>query len=370
MRYIPFIIFFINITFLKAQIHAVLIDSITEKPIIHANIKIKNMNAGTISNSEGAFQLENDTVKNGKLIISHIGYDLKKIYLKNLEDTIFLSPKIYKLNEVIVADYSGILKKALNKLAARGKDELFHQMYYKQYLKENKNYVDYLEAIVIKKSNEREIYVESIRSKKDETVNYVDFSYENIYQVFDFFDPLKILKSKILDAKYIDNYIMEFKMEYKTWHILVVVDVKKNQVIQIKHNSINNQLIKTYGKQQKVWVDGKVQTFQVFPQGRSYKTTYGQKEGNQFTEFLAYENRITLKSNKGILITYQSTQILQSLQLTKNSINIKKTKRLKEKKSNNFKSINSKKLIPFSWNEINRISPTKNELSFLDKLKW
>lgn len=372
MRYLPtLLVTLLNVTILRAQIPAILIDSLTEEPIIHANVRFEGTNKGTISNSEGIFYLETDLSVKRNIVITHIGYKSKNLYLSNIKDTVFLSPKTYKLNEVVVTDYSNILKKALNKFSKVKTDELFHRMYYKQYLKQNENYVDYLEAVIVENSNNenKEIYVESIRSKEDKIAKYVDFEYISIGNLIDYLNPSKLVGLKISNVNFIDKDIAEFIVEYKGKNLMLTVNTVNSNVIEVVYNSINDQLSKHYDKQQKVWTKGKIQTFQSYTYGQKIKVIYRYIGEKPVIKFFKIDYKGMLKS-KDISLTYLSTQVLQSIEFTKSLDSTKRLKKLNKKKRNNLKSINSKKLTPFSWDKTNKIYPTKSELAFLDNLKW
>lgn len=82
-----------------------LIDAQTKQPIAYVNLGIPNKNIGTVSQSDGSFQItagNNDTIE-----VSMIGYESKK-YLpfkdekKNLVATIEMKPKVNTLQEVII----------------------------------------------------------------------------------------------------------------------------------------------------------------------------------------------------------------------------------------------------------------------------
>ena len=85
-----------------AQIRCVLLDVETNEPIDYANIWIENHDVGTFSNQYGFFSLVTNSTSE-KIIITHVGYNTKHIFIKEIKDTIFLNPIILKLNTVIIA---------------------------------------------------------------------------------------------------------------------------------------------------------------------------------------------------------------------------------------------------------------------------
>ena len=82
----------------SAQVKGVVKDSISGTPIPYATIFIENENTGTTTEIDGSFIL--DVKEDKKLIISSLGYHLKKTSINN--ETIFLKPKIIELNEVFI----------------------------------------------------------------------------------------------------------------------------------------------------------------------------------------------------------------------------------------------------------------------------
>ncbi|MCF6240620.1 MAG: carboxypeptidase-like regulatory domain-containing protein [Bacteroidales bacterium] len=106
MKHTIFIfILFLIAEFLIAQqtINKIVIDKKTGKPILFAHVyKQDNLLTGTVTNSDGRFVLKS-LKKNDVLIVSHLSYVRYENSLYNItSDTIFLIPKIEKLNEVIV----------------------------------------------------------------------------------------------------------------------------------------------------------------------------------------------------------------------------------------------------------------------------
>jgi hypothetical protein len=83
---------------LSAQIKGVVKDSLTGNPIPYVNIWIENENIGTTSEEDGSFwiDLKNDSV----LFFSALGYETKRLF--SIKEIVFLKPKIFELNEVII----------------------------------------------------------------------------------------------------------------------------------------------------------------------------------------------------------------------------------------------------------------------------
>ncbi len=87
--------------FIFSQLKSVIIDNETKEKIPFVNIWIENENIGTTSNENGEFVIDNS--KGEILILSSLGYETMKINLKKVPSKIFLLPKSYELDEVIVS---------------------------------------------------------------------------------------------------------------------------------------------------------------------------------------------------------------------------------------------------------------------------
>jgi len=86
---------------LFSQIKGKVLNNQTQKGIPYVNIWIENENIGTTSNEQGEFILKpNQTSKN--IIFSAIGYETKKISLKDFNKQVTLKPVVTELNEVTI----------------------------------------------------------------------------------------------------------------------------------------------------------------------------------------------------------------------------------------------------------------------------
>ncbi len=93
-------------SFAKAQFESVIVDSLSGKPIPYVNIWVQEERIGTTSNRHGNFSLDvGDSSKT--LIISAVGYKLKKTLLNHLKDTTTLAPVNTLLEEAIIRPMLG-----------------------------------------------------------------------------------------------------------------------------------------------------------------------------------------------------------------------------------------------------------------------
>lgn len=111
MRNIFFYLLIIcNISILRAQIKEfIILDSLNKKPIIDVNVYITGTKEGAITNEDGKVSvIKKDTT----ITISHISYNKKKKKFSEINDTIYLIPKVFELNEVVIHNID--LNKKLN----------------------------------------------------------------------------------------------------------------------------------------------------------------------------------------------------------------------------------------------------------------
>lgn len=94
--------------FCYSQNH-IIIDSITNKPVPYANIKLVKADKGFYSDGQGKVTINEH--KNDSIQISCLGYITIFEKINFLKDTIFLVPKIQNLKEVIIHPTPPILKK-------------------------------------------------------------------------------------------------------------------------------------------------------------------------------------------------------------------------------------------------------------------
>lgn len=85
----------------KSQSFGIIKDSTTNEPVPFVNIWVNGESIGTTSNEKGEFQFEKSV--NGKgVVLSSIGYKVKKISFVKNGETILLIPEIIQLKEVII----------------------------------------------------------------------------------------------------------------------------------------------------------------------------------------------------------------------------------------------------------------------------
>lgn len=88
-----------------SQIRGVVYDSIDNTPIEYINIWKKNRKIGGTTNSKGEFYMDNIN-ESDTIVLSCLGYKEKIVFAKK-NDTLYLSPDDYELDEVVIKTSKG-----------------------------------------------------------------------------------------------------------------------------------------------------------------------------------------------------------------------------------------------------------------------
>ncbi len=90
-------------TSLGAQNKVIIIDAVSQKPLAGVNITWGEKNEGMVSESDGSFNKE--FLKGIKEVIhfSHVGYDHRAIYLKEISSRVAMKPTPKSLSEVVIS---------------------------------------------------------------------------------------------------------------------------------------------------------------------------------------------------------------------------------------------------------------------------
>jgi hypothetical protein len=126
-------------------------DIITKKPIQNANITFQNSSLGTVSNDEGAFQLESKS--NVEFTISHLEYKkytLKLSDLNNDSKIIYLEQNTLELEDVVVTKepIEQLLLKAINSSKAKFNKPIVLNTYYREFVKVNDKYTRFTDGLI------------------------------------------------------------------------------------------------------------------------------------------------------------------------------------------------------------------------------
>jgi CarboxypepD_reg-like domain len=131
------------------------IDALTKKPVVFANVYLLNSSIGTVSNSDGEFILKIPSSESDKSIgVSYIGYHNTELKLSELDpedNVIKLEPTSVQIKEVIIrtSDPTELLQMAMRRINENYKvsPEMLIA-FYRETIKQNHNYVAVSEAVL------------------------------------------------------------------------------------------------------------------------------------------------------------------------------------------------------------------------------
>lgn len=236
-------------------------DAETKETIPFVNVIYKDNSGnltGTITNENGEFSLQN--IK--EVEISHINYETKKVVFENKEIEIYLTPKVYILDELIISNVSGrdFLKSLIKDAKVRAVKNTKLSTYGREIVKINNQYTKYADALMdyyIKKGNGKSVLLinqsRAIKTNLKDSTSSVLNGMNSGYNVRDYvkyaynFDGIEnLIKSKEYTF---DRYLRRDAsgLEYEYVKIIpnpdsdellyegyVIVDNKSNKIVEFK----------------------------------------------------------------------------------------------------------------------------------------
>ena len=236
-------------------------DSETKEEIPFVNIVFKNNSGfltGTMTNENGEFSLNN--IK--EVEISHLNYETKNVVFTENQVEVYLTPKVYILDELIISNVSGkdFLKLLLKDAKVRAVKNSKLSTYGREIVKINNQYTKYSDAKMdyyIKKGNGKSILQinqsRAIKSNLQDSTSSVLNGMNSAYNVRDYvkyaynFDGIeKLIKSKEYTFdRYLRRDASGFEYEFikiipnpsseeLLYEGYVIVDNKSNKIIEFK----------------------------------------------------------------------------------------------------------------------------------------
>lgn len=161
MQKLFILLFFISNSILAqtAKIEGIVKDAETLLPISYVNIyteaELKNNSTGSISNENGEFVVDESK---SKTTFSHINYDTYTVETNEALKEVFLIPKNYVLDEIVVSNEksSAYLKRIIEFSKKRLDKNILLKAYAREIVKVNNEYTKYSDALLdyyVKKDN-------------------------------------------------------------------------------------------------------------------------------------------------------------------------------------------------------------------------
>lgn len=365
-----FLLFFLTCLLSAQETHTGLVlDSLTRAPMRYVNFSWNN-SQGAISNEEGRYELFFNAEESALVTVSYMGYRALELNIKALKDTLYLSPEVHKLDEVVLIDTDDLKNKILSNLKKNYETESdCAEFFYKQFLKENDKYVNYLEATgEVKKAlniEDQVIFIQGVRKTDNLITSYINFNFQSLFRLFKRVSKNILNDGEILDYKWVSPIIIEATIkDYNTKKsYFLTIDTSDYSIQKVVKNDLTEELDeKIFSKT--MYIDRRKKEVEGFLQGEFFEYDF-KKVGDKY-----HLNRIYHKG-KGVLISkdrsinhrflseqlYVATNTLGSCTAKAGYLRLKRGKALR-KVHKKFKA----------WARLNGILPLKEQQQILNTL--
>ena len=201
----------------QKELSGKVVDFITYAPIESASVYIQNTTKGTITNSDGKFELQvSSRAANDTLVISSIGYKNFKVLVSefNSAEEIFLTEDVASLDEVIISSEprpttgNDIMLKAISKLERNMPDSSYIQKGFLRHKERNKKEYKWLiESAITVFDSSYAANRDYIKINVDE--NRKSYDLRDVDSLFVYASYLKYDKNQTTRAKDIDRNTVE-----------------------------------------------------------------------------------------------------------------------------------------------------------------
>ncbi|WP_442845487.1 erythromycin esterase family protein [Leeuwenhoekiella sp. H156] len=315
---------------LKGQV----LDTKSGKPVPFATLILKSEEVYRVADEEGYFELpvKKEAMQTALLELSSLGFETRKIALKDLNEQVYLEPKFEELNEVVITGYLSplaVLKKAISKKKTNHPVDPFNfQRYGKVIL--NTNDTNELDFEVVTKDYDRGYLSPYVITQKVEQIkwntNRNPEKYQNTGQFFSYrqnairySNILHKRKYKKFELNFIksnqpedeNTFIIAFQTERNKWNYTnrgyptsysgrVYIDKQSFAIVKVVENwetTLNRDEIKIYYKgypgyddiQETTIKEENVCTYSpISDDGKYYANRYFNRK---YSEFLNTENK-------------------------------------------------------------------------------
>ncbi len=290
-----------------------ILDAESKKPLVFATLSIEDSNISTITNTEGEFALKVSSEKReGKVIISFLGYKSKTILLSSLsEDSnnkIFMDVSIMELSGVNLSVPKNARSLVIETLQRKGQnyfeDPTLMTAFYRETIKKRRKNVSLSEAVV-------NIYKSSYSSERQDAVQLYKARKSTDYSKLDtvalklqggpfnalFVDVMKY-PEYIFDEEGIENYIFSFDRSTRVNDKLIyIINFTQRADIldplyqgklyidaenKILTSAIFNLNITNKELASKMFVRKKPRNAKVWPTEVAYRVDYREKNGRWY----------------------------------------------------------------------------------------
>ena len=374
------------------------LDKVTNKPVVFANIHIKESNIGVVTNSDGDFIIKVPQKNvSGKLAITHLGYKNTEVDLVQLNKSmniIFVEPAAFPIEEVKIRTgnpvdllIAAIRNKPLNYCA----NPVMMTSFYRETIQQNKNYVAVAEAVIdiykapyyrTTESDRSKIYIgrKSQDVKKMDTIivkmqggPYTSLLLDVVknpgdilsLELFDFYDY------KLEGLNYINDrqaYVISFKqkdfVDEPLYEGNIYLDVDNLAVTGLDFRLNTQNVVKATN----FLVRRKPATMKIDVLGANYMTKYREINGIWYLSYVRTELQLRCKWDKKL---FRSAYTLMS-EMAVTEIDTTNVDKFKLKDSAKYSDILAEQVNQFEdpeyWGDYNIIKPDESIEAAIEKL--
>jgi hypothetical protein len=286
-----------------------IIDREEKEVLPYTSIAVLKKNIGTISNSDGEFELKiPDTMIDDTVVISCLGYKQYRMSVNKITEeavTYYLQPTTFQLKEIRVTyiDPQDILSRILSKISLNyPRNPEIMTSFYREVLKQDNNYIDVAEAILeIRKSpydnsfsEDKVKYIKGRKSLNVKPFQFVDFKIQggpyyitklDVVKTLDsFLDPefrefYKYSLDEIVEFDNRDTYVVRFKpkekVDYPCYQGKLYVDMSSFALVHAEFELSRSGLKFAHES----LIKKKPKDFYVRPIQVNYQVSYRRAEG-------------------------------------------------------------------------------------------
>jgi len=374
------------------------VDKTTSKPIVFAVVQLVGTNIGTVTNADGDFLIKIPEHKlKEQLSVTHIGYKTSHVDLSDIKRkkiTVFLELASFPIEEVTVrsGDPIDLLYAAMRKRSANySTDPVMLTSFYRETIKQNKNYVAVAEAVIdIYKAPylaatdlDRSKIFKGRKSQDVKKMDTIVFKLQGgpysalmldviknpgeilSFEFFEFYDY------KLSGISYINDrqaYVIDFKQKPQVREPLyegkIFLDAENLAVTGIDFNLSADKI----DQASRMLVRKKPATMNIDILGANYLTKYREINGKWYLAYVRSEVTFKCKWKKKLFSsTYTTMTEMAVTDMEKDNIN-----KFKMKESAKYSDVLAEQVNQFQdpdyWGDYNIIKPDESIEAAIEKL--
>jgi len=378
----------------------VVVDDISDKPLVFATLTVNETNSSTITNSDGEFLLKIPKEKtNAVITISYLGYLQKEIpilQLKSEKNRIQLKNSTLTLSEinlVLPKDAKALVKAMLNKKSLNYISEhVVMTAFYRETIKKRRKNASLAEAIVnIYKqpySSLKKDYIELYKARK--STDYTRLDTVALKLQGGPYNPLYIDLMKYPDYIFTNDMINSYSFSFAPSttingkHVFVVKFKQQDQIKEPLYygklyidaetsaltSAIYNLNVENKTLSSNLFVRKKPKDILVYPTNAAYRVDYREKNGKWYYGYSNVQLTFKIKrKGKWFNSVYSLTSEMAVTDWKVNTNNEKLKNRDKLKKTVIISDETSGFTDPEFWGAYNVIEPEKSIESAIEKIK-